>query len=553
MNKTHHNTSLYFIVIGLFLLLISGTFLSEGMARIGLDNAVVAKKMASGFEDFWLPSLNDQASVDRSGYLPLGYWLQSKWFQLFGDSSYLAEKFYSVFVCFLMGLLVVWIWKLLDTPKHTGWLPLFCIIMIPLVSWSATSNLLEGTMTLFVELAIIFVLLGRNAATRSVARHVKRGGGSRNAVQVIFTAYPPMRIVYAVLAAVMLELAFMVKGVMGLFPILFPLIYWVFTKRERLLCPLFSVGVMLGTWVLSVFAVVLFSPTVYGHLYEYLHHQLIGGVLHVQTVASHIYILYVLVVQLAIPLSVFAVLALIRIRKMPVGSVLFYGKRAKKRKVTLTAEQLNRSRMGWVFFTTGMAGVLPIMLGLKQQDFYIVPTLPFFAISLGCFFYNLLEDWLVHVGKVASRLLALFAVLFFVSGLLLNLNGIHKFSSNTDLLRDMKHILPMLDEGETISVSPELMQAPEVGEYFYRYKDVNFTVDPCAAGQCTQPQHWNRHLLMEYSHLKTYPEGVCYQPIDLPTRRYFLYELIECAPESAEDEEVLEETMDETNDETKTI
>ncbi|MCR4829505.1 MAG: hypothetical protein K5864_08590 [Bacteroidales bacterium] len=553
MTKTHHNISLYFIVVGLFLLLISGTFLSEGMAHIGLDNAVIAKKMASGFEGFWLPKINSQAS-DPSGYLPLGYWLQSQWFHLVGDGSYLAEKFYSVLVFFLMGMLVVWIWKLLGAPKGSGWTPLFCLIMIPLVTWSATSNLLEGTMTLFVELAVVFILLGRNAATRAVARHVKRGGSAkRNAVHVIFTAYPPIRIVCAVLAALMLEMAFMVKGVMGIFPIIFPLIYWLFTRRERLLCPLFSVGVMVGTWILSLFAVMLFSPTVYFHLYNYLHHQLIGGVLHVQTVASHLYILYVLVVQLAIPLSVMIVLALIRARKMPLSSVLFYGKLRTKRKVNLTAEQINLSRMGWVFFTTGMVGVLPIMLGLKQQDFYIVPTLPFFAISLGCFFYNLLEEWLEHTGKLAGRLLAAFAVIFFLSGLMLNLNGIHKISSNADLLHDMKLILPMLDKGETISVSNELLQDPEVGEYFYRYKDINFTVDPCDSGHCDHPDHWQRYLLMEYSELKNLPEGICYRSTELSTRCYFLYERIDCPHETVLEDELLEQPMNENDDETETL
>ena len=72
-------TSLYFIVVGAFLLFISGNFLSEGLSHVGMDNAVVAQRMSEGFEDFWLPSLSAPGNPDRSNYMPLGYWIESVW------------------------------------------------------------------------------------------------------------------------------------------------------------------------------------------------------------------------------------------------------------------------------------------------------------------------------------------------------------------------------------------------------------------------------------------------------------------------------------------
>ena len=85
-------TSLYLIVVGVFMLLISGSFLSEGVSHAGMDNAIVSQRMAEGFEDFWMPSLSSPGNPDRQNYLPLGYWLESKWYALFGDNSFMAEK-----------------------------------------------------------------------------------------------------------------------------------------------------------------------------------------------------------------------------------------------------------------------------------------------------------------------------------------------------------------------------------------------------------------------------------------------------------------------------
>ena len=233
-------TSLYFIVIGAFLLFISGNFLSEGLSRVGMDNAVVSQRMAEGFEEFWLPSMGAPGNPDRHNYLPLGYWLESKWFQLFGNNSFMAEKVYSVLTYFIIAALMIWIWSLTGHNRKTGWLPLMYWITIPIVSWSATNNLLESTMTMFVLLSVVFLLKAGNA---SFIAH------SRLALGKPTGPYRLSRTAWIVLAALMMELAFMVKGFAGLFPIFFPFLYWLIVRRERILFPVFTTGVILIIWM----------------------------------------------------------------------------------------------------------------------------------------------------------------------------------------------------------------------------------------------------------------------------------------------------------------
>ena len=489
-------TSLYLIVIGAFMLFISGNFLSEGLSRVGMDNAVVSQRMAEGFEDFWLPSMNNESSPDRLNYLPLGYWLEGVWYRMFGDNSFMAEKVYSVLTYIILAFLVICIWRMAGQSEKTGWLPLLCWISIPLVSWSATNNLLESTMTIFVLLSVLFLLKAYRAAFIVKSRHAagKQGG-----------AFRWERTLWIVLSACMMELAFMVKGVMGLFPVFFPFLYWLMVRRERVVVPIVNTLIIVVVWIVTVFAVIVFSVDIYGHLYNYLHRQLIGGLLHVQTVASHFFIVYALLRQAVIPLIIIVVLALIRIKQRPVYIYLLHRRNRKR----LTADQRYRARMGWFYFTLACSGVLPIMFGLKQQEFYLVPILPFFAIAMACLLYELVEDWISRIGKTAQHVLAGLAIVVFVSGLILNISSIHKINSNYELLSDMKIILPCLGEGECVGASSEIIENPEVTDYFYRYKNITFD---------TSVGH--RHILTMYGKIT----DTGYTCMELPTVRYHLYE-----------------------------
>ena len=223
-------------------------------------------------------------------------------------------------------------------------------------------------MMIFILLSVAFLLKGNKASF--IAR-------SRLAIGKDAGTYRLGRLAWVVLAALMMELAFMVKGFAGLFPVFFPLLYWLIVRRERLVYPIVSTAIILFVWLATIFVVVIFSPQIYTHLYNYLHHQMIGGVLHVQTVTSHFYILYVLLSQSVIPLLVLAAVCLVRIKHRPFYRFLFFWRNTKR----LTAEQIERSRLGWFFLAVGFSGILPVMIGLKQQDFYVVPTLPFFLIK----------------------------------------------------------------------------------------------------------------------------------------------------------------------------
>jgi hypothetical protein len=75
----------------------------------------------------------------------------------------------------------------------------------------------------------------------------------------------------------------------------------------------------------------------------------------------------------------------------------------------------------------------------------------------------------------------------------------------------MKVILPYLDQGETVSVSGEVLQMSEVAEYFYRYKKIVFDSQP---GQ--------QHYLSIYTASVQHMDDSLYSEMNLPTEMYKL-------------------------------
>ena len=77
------------------------------------------------------------------------------------------------------------------------------------------------------------------------------------------------------------------------------------------------------------------------------------------------------------------------------------------------------------------------------------------------------------------------------------------------MLADMDQIAPSLQEGETVSISPDLASDNSLQGYYYFYHHV--TLDPEGA---------HRHLIC-----KTDVADSAYREVPLPTEEYKLYEL----------------------------
>ncbi len=139
--------------------MIAPSFLTEGMFLDGIIYSEIASNMAEGKGSFWDPCMNHILFPHFREHPPLALGLNSLFYRLFGNYL-IVDKIYSVFTLLVTASLVICIWKRTANVSRLSWFPLLLWLLIPLVTWSSTNNVLENTMSIFVLLSVYMAIIG---------------------------------------------------------------------------------------------------------------------------------------------------------------------------------------------------------------------------------------------------------------------------------------------------------------------------------------------------------------------------------------------------------
>ena len=426
-----NNTPFWLLLIGLFLILVSKNLLTEGMFLDGVTYACISRNMVCGLGSFWNPSYTQTIGHVFHSHPPLAFGLEALFFKVLGDHWW-VEKAYSVLMFLLSGLFVALIWKRTTNNLRWAWLPLLFWIAMPLVSWSATNNLLENTMSVFVLLSVYLMIVG----------------------------YQRNHKIWLFLSAVTLLLAFLSKGFTGLFPLVFPILYCAFDqKRKWVQGPIDSLLLIVAV---AVFAGIMFMvcPGSLGYIKDYIRLQVIGGGLHEATASSRFYIVFALLQQLVIPCALALVLVICK-TKSKVNSKVFEFPPDK----------------GWFysFMVLGLFGVLPIMVSVKQRDFYMLAALPFIALACGYITLSMLTLWLPMITPKVRGWMTLGAGCVVLLGVVLNVVHIGKYGRDEALIEEVKQRIAEVGDNNIIEISQEEYTQWAKHAYFMRYGKISLS------------------------------------------------------------------------------
>ena len=448
----------YLFVAGLFGLFACNNLLTRGMFMDGLIYTSVASNMAEGVGSFWHPVYTATQFPDFYEHPPLMMWLLSLWFRLFGTGM-MAAKAYSVSVLLLTAALMMGVWKQLGFKLGLGWLPLLMLTLIPDVALAAHNNYLESTMTLFVLASVWLVLRGKGVGWHA-------------------------------LAGLMLAAAFLTTGPTGLFPLALPALLWLFGERRGF--GQAAAGTLaMAAGLAAPMALLWFCvPDAQEFLRKYFENQVIGGS---QTlVTSRTYIVKTLFSHTAVVLVV------------ALAAVLF-GILRKSAPWRPTRDSWRRFGL---LFALALCGTLPMMVSTKQRAFYLLTVFPFVALAVAA----LLEPLVRYYEKQLQRpAMTIVTVVVLVAAVVTNALYYGKPGRDKVMLADMDLIAPALQEGEIVTITPDLASNNSLHGYYYFYHHV--TLDANA-------QH--RHLIAAEDVADT-----TYIEVPLQTEEYRLYRLLE--------------------------
>ena len=313
-----NNTPFWLLLIGIVLILMSNSLLTEGMFLDGVTYACISRNMAEGLGSFWNPHYFQTIGLVFHSHPPLAFGLEALFFKVLGDYWW-VEKLYSLLSFLLTAVLIAVIWKRTTNNIRWAWLPLAFWIAMPLVTWSATNNLLENTMSVFVLLSVYLMIV-------SYQRDSK---------------------LWLFLSGIAMFAAFLSKGFTGLFPLVFPIIYCIFDdKRRWIQGPIDTLLLMLFLALLSGVMFLVFPPS-FAYLKDYINLQVIGSGLHEATVSTRFFIVFSLLLQLIAPLLLFAIILIM--------SKIFDKENSK------VFEFPPDRKWFFVYLVLGLTGVLPIM------------------------------------------------------------------------------------------------------------------------------------------------------------------------------------------------
>ena len=465
----------YIITFSVIIILIAPFLIQDGMFMDGEQYACVAKNIANGKGNFWLPIVNDTWMRQGSPYFlehpPLFYNLESLVFIVFGNSMY-SERVFCLLMAFANAFVIHLIWKLIttknETAKHLSWLPILLWIIIPICFWVFQHNMIEMVLSVFTLLSVFFAL------------------------KALFKT--EQLYIYLILSGLLIFAAFLTKGLPGLFPLatipFFYLIIKNITFKQMLLYTL----VIIAIPIISYFLIINLSLDAKQSLQFYINERLLNRVYTTGTTNYRFYILAELINELLLP----SLLTLVIIRYA-------------RKKTSPVAIQKNDKQYALLFLYLGLCGSLPLMATMVQKKFYFVASLPLFALALAFYSYNyavqlinlLSIQWLKKIKIIAYTFLAL--------SILFSLFQIGKTKRDSEKLNDIKYLGGYLKNESIVSVDNDAYFDWSFQFYIYRKYSINLDSRNRHRTYIITKTDTSQRLLKDY------------YKIDLPLTQFQLY------------------------------
>ncbi len=458
----------YLFVTFLFIGISSVELFSEGMFIDGLFYADISRNMAMGLGSFWKPYLSSTIS-EFYGHPPLALGLQSLWFRLFGDSIY-VERFYSLSTFIIVGCIIVLIWGKLTNDKKNGWIPLFFWIIVSDIPWAVANNLLENTMSIFVCLSVLFYL----------------------------NSLDTKRFIWIILSGFSLTLGLLSKGFVCLYIWSLPFAIWVFKRNRNFKYITIDTLILIVSTVIPIVFLYYCVPAAQNNMQNYFNCQILSSLNNVQTVDSRFDIIRIFF-ERTLPSWIAASIVIIW---------------AFKRKITKDFFVKNL-KGAMVFFFLVIAGVIPIMISMKQRGFYILTVYPLLALGIAYYLFPIINQLLEKNNFKRFKIFKMITIGVVAISILLSFLQINRIGRDKIMIQDVKAIIVVTGKNVTINVSPTIYSEWNLHGYFVRYGNVSLDKNP---------DHIYQYYLTINDSESQYLQAQ-YQLVSIKTEKYKLYKL----------------------------
>ena len=391
MKKMLHlmkNFNLYLLIFLLYFVTTIIRVIPDGFHPDSLVYMSMAVDMVDGSSSFWHLHFTDGLFNNFYEHPPLGIVTMAIPFYIFGDSL-LVDKLYGIvfgiLIAFLISAIIGLVLK--EQKRNALLLSLFYFLAFPITGNTLENNLLEIPATLFILFSVYFFLKYALLKLNSV--------------------------LYAALFTLSIFGAFLVKGPVTIFPLAVPFFYFLLFSNS------YSLKEMLKFYGLITLFSLLFSSALYlypesnHYISTYFHNQIVSSIDGSRGGDEH----FKLTSQLLTDLSAIFFISFI--------AVCISQKKFVK---------LPFSKLFWLFIFIGLSGSLPLEVSPRQHDYYIFPSLAFFAIALAVLFVQPVTSLLKKL--YGHRFIAILNAILLIASLAISSDKLHSNSRYKNFYND---------------------------------------------------------------------------------------------------------------------
>ena len=430
--------ALYLLPLILSLFLVASELVERSMYTDGLAYAGISKNLARGVGTFWTPRLSDIHNTAFNSHPPLVFGIQSLFFEVLGEGI-ATERIYALTIFLLSALLIVMLWRevLRDRPaaRRCWFVPLTLWLVNEVVYHFYPANVLEPTMTLFTLAAVWAGLRGVHAG----------GVGEQFS--------------WAVLVGLLVMLATLCKGFVGLFPLSFFGLYWLIYRRYTFSRAILLTLAMLVTVVLC-YTVLWQFPAARTALTNYLDVQVLASIGGELTEEPHLRSSRFYIIG-----RTFEIL-------LPTVLLTLLGLYFSYRKLGKAVGAGTQVRGAYLFLSLGVAASFPLAISPKQSFYYLLPSMAYYALGFAMFLapaaaHLMAISWSARTHRWVTGVAGVLLILSLV-------NTARHWGQVTRrdrvVLGDVEAMNTVLPKGTTIGSQGDI---GEIVSYMYRTNEVS--------------------------------------------------------------------------------
>lgn len=426
---------LWMLSIAAFLLLIVSPLLRQGMFLDGIVYAAIAKNLSLDHGTIWQPFYSSTLFPIFYEHPPLALYLESLLFRIFG-TDILVENIYSFTMILAQIVLLSWYWlKQENKPfNHLPWL-LLLWLMIPLNTHVFTNNMLETTLTVFTTFASFLLLYQSSHRLTDI---------------LILCA-----------ASVAILLGFLANGPTAFFPIAIPTLTAVIYKQSLRAS---YIRTFLLVLILSMIFGIFFwlVPQAWLNIQHYLHTQVLPSIFGQRAIVfsgiQHLHVLY-LYCRATCMVSIFSLI------------IIIWSAILEKKSINKTIQQAFTQPGFLLFFFLSLIAALPVGLSHRQAFNYIAQAAPFITLAALALCYQPSLLLMQHCAKFPGFIKAMQMItgIILIAALGLTIRSHAQFNRDETVLKDMRVLIPYLQNIPRVSTSQALYEQWITAAYLARF------------------------------------------------------------------------------------